>query len=120
MPLNPSQKLNEPRAGAPMRANDAAHVIAAMKRMIVQGVGISVQWLGDQCLISAHGGAVGGFSSGGNQVQVDYVAASKALLEEYTDVVPYARGRVIAGADKGVSYIRNVDNDGWVAINRLE
>lgn len=63
--------------------------------------------------------AVGGGGSG-DDTQIFYTAASKALLETYTGVVVYARGRVISGDDNGVDYIRNLDNDGWVATNRLE
>lgn len=61
-----------------------------------------------------------GGGGAGTSVQVDYTAASKTLLEDYTGVVDYARGRVTDGADKGVVYVRNPDNDGWDALNRLE
>lgn len=61
-----------------------------------------------------------GGSTTTEEPQAFYTAASKTLLNGYTGVVDYAHGRVTAGVDQGVAYIRNADNDGWDAINRLE
>ena len=117
--MNPTQKMPDFRSGQPLRADALNHIVAAVLRMVVGGKGINIKSAAGKIVVDAEGQPIprGG---GGNGPQVDYVAASKALLEEYTDVVPYARGRVIAGVDNGVAYIRNKDNDGWVAINRLE
>lgn len=119
MPFNPSQKLNEPRPGAPMRAQDTGHVIAAMKRMIVQGVGISVQWLGDQCLISAKGGPVGGFSGGGG-VKVHKGVNVAAFPDPATvDEGDFARVTGNDGDPIGSMYVVSPDKSAWVSFTHF-
>ena len=115
--MNPSQKLTDVGRGEHAKAGTLNHMVAALKRLIVGGHGIRVEVMGDQIRINAKRQLI---PVGGGGTQADYTAASKILLEEYTDVVDYARGRVTGGADKGVFYIRNPDNDGWDAVNRLE
>lgn len=117
--MNSSQKINDARPGQPMKADMVNHIIAVVKRMIVDGRGTTVGRMGDQICINASSGPVGNGGGGGGP-QVDYTAASKTLLEAYMGVVEYARGRVTAGADQGVVYVRNPANDGWDALNRLE
>lgn len=48
-----------------------------------------------------------------------YTATTKAGLPN-TDLLETALGRVTAGIDQGVIYIRNPANNGWVAVNKLE
>ena len=102
-----------------MKADQSNHIIAVLKRMIVDGRGTTVGRMGDQLCINVTKVSTAG-GGGSTGPKVDYTAASKTLLEAYTGVVEYARGRVTAGADKGVVYVRNPDNDGWDALNRLE
>lgn len=117
--MNPTQKVPTFKAGQALTADSLNHAVRALLGMIKPGRGILVKPMGNNIEISAEGGPISR-GGGGNDTQVDYTAASKVLLEDYTDVVVYARGRVTAGADQGVAYIRNVDNTGWVALNRLE
>lgn len=116
--MNPTQKVPTFRAGQALTADSLNHAVRALLGMIVPGRGILVKAMGNKIEISWEGGPISRGGDGGTQV--DYTAASKVLLEGYTGVVDYARGRVNAGVDQGVAYIRNVDNDGWVAINKLE
>lgn len=118
--MNPTQKIPGFRAGQPLSADALNHVVRALLTMIVGGKGIDVRNVAGKLMISAEGQPIPRSGGGGDDVQIFYVEASKALLEAHTDVVDYAIGRVNAGADKGVMYIRNVDNDGWSAVNRLE
>lgn len=117
--MNKTQKIPTFRPGQSLRADSLNHTVQALLGMIVQGRGIEVKMVGQKLQISALGGPIPRTGGGGGD-QVDYTAASKTLLEAYTGVVEYARGRVTAGADKGVVYVRNPDNDGWDALNRLE
>lgn len=119
MGFNSSQKIPTFTKGEVLRADSLSHLVAAMKRMIVGGPGVEVKPMRDQIAINIKQGPIPR-AGGGDGVQVYYTAASRALLDAYTDVVVYARGRVIAGDDNGTDYIRNPDNDGWVAANRLE
>lgn len=119
MTMNKTQKIPTFRKGQALTADSLNHAVQALLRMIKPGRGINVRPMGNNIEISVDGSPIprGG---GGSGTQVDYTAASRALLDAYTDVVVYARGRVTAGADAGTAYIRNPDNDGWVALNRLE
>lgn len=114
-----NSRVTTPRYGEPVTAGTMAKLKHLILNCVKGGNGIQVNRVGQSVVISLKPAPQGG-GGGGNGPQVDYVAASKALLEEYTDVVVYARGRVISGADNGTAYIRNVANDGWVALNRLE
>jgi hypothetical protein len=114
------QKLTPPRPGSPTQGSQIAHIISAVKRMFVQGEGIRLCPLGDQIQINAVRGPVAQGGGGGTGRQAFYTEASKELLEAHENVVDYAIGRVTAGVNKGVMYIRNVNNDGWSAVNRLE
>lgn len=100
----------------------SSFVLQKLKDMILNhvqpGRGIRVERRGERVFIHANGGGVGaGLGSGGGQIW--YTASSKAALPN-TGILSTALGRVISGADNGVVYVRNPDNDGWDAINRLE
>ncbi len=117
--MNPTQKVPTFKAGQALTADSLNHAVRALLGMIVPGRGILVKPMGNKIEISAEGGPIPR-TGGGDGTQIFYTASSRANLDAYTDVVVYARGRVIAGVDNGTDYIRNPDNDGWVAANRLE
>ena len=86
--------------------------------LVQPGRGIQVERRGERVFIHATGGGGGrGMATGGTQIW--YTASSKAALPN-TGLLSTALGRVISGANNGVIYVRNPDNDGWDAINRLE
>jgi hypothetical protein len=114
-----NQRVRPPGQGQAINASDLRKILALILQCVKGGRGIQVQRVGQSVIVSQQAGTRGGGGGGGGR-QVFYTASSKANLEAYTGVVVYARGRVISGADNGVDYIRNVDNDGWVATNRLE
>jgi len=51
--MDSRQKLTPPRPGAPMTADRVGHIIAVIKRMLVQGPGVLIEPMGDQIKISA-------------------------------------------------------------------
>lgn len=116
--MRPTQKIPSFRQGQALTAETLNNVVSSVLRMIVSGRGISVKPMGNKIEISADGQGIP--RTGGGGTQVDYTEASRELLDAHTDVVVYARGRVTSGDDNGTAYIRNPDNDGWVALNRLE
>jgi hypothetical protein len=113
-----NQRVKAPGQGQAIIASDLRKILALILQCVMGGRGINVQRVGQSVIVSQQAGTRGG--GGGGGTQGDYTAASRALLDAYTGVVVYARGRVTAGADNGTAYIRNPDNDGWVALNRLE
>jgi hypothetical protein len=113
-----NQRVRPPGQGQAINASDLRKILALILQCVKGGRGIQVQRVGQSVIVSQQAGTRGG--GGGGGTQGDYTAASRALLDAYTGVVVYARGRVTAGADNGTAYIRNPDNDGWVALNRLE
>jgi len=116
MPINPSQKIPSASRGKLLSADMVNTIVAAMKRMVVGGDGIRVEVMGDQIRINAKRQLIP-VGRGGGGVSV-YTATTKAGLDEPVSHVSF--GRVTDGADKGVMYVRNPDNDGWDAFNRLE
>jgi hypothetical protein len=62
--MDTRQKLTPPRPGSPTRANDTGHIIAAVKRMLIQGAGIYLRPMGDQIQINATISQIGPVNSG--------------------------------------------------------
>lgn len=118
--MNPTQKLPTFRSGQALPADSLNHVVVALLSMLVEGRGIRIQRIAGKVEISAEGQPIPRTGGGDDGPQIFYEEASKELLEAHEGVVSYAFGRVNSGDDKGVLYIRNPDNDGWSAVNKLE
>lgn len=109
------QKTKPPR-NEPITANFLAKMKWLILNSLVGGDGITVQRSGERVIVSANRAGNGlGAMSGGVKM---YTATTKAGLP--SGVSETSMGRVTAGADQGVVYIRDSGNSGWVALNKLE
>lgn len=111
--MNPSQKINDARPGQPMKADMVNHIIAVVKRMIVDGRGTTVGRMGDQICINASKGPVGN-GGGGSTIVDDSFVYGDSFEELPAPVVGNKFGRVTEGDQKGMTCVINADGDGWV------
>lgn len=114
---DPNQKTRTPQRGQQITGYVLEKIRALILQTVKPGPGVLVGRVGESVVISLADGVKGGGKGGGGGVRV-YTATTKAGLDEPVSHVSF--GRVTDGADKGVMYVRNPDNDGWDAFNRLE
>ena len=113
-----NQKNRMPGRGQQITGWMLERLRALILNTVKSGPGINVTRVGESVIVSLADGVKGGGGGGGGGGVRVYTATTKAGLDEPVSHVSF--GRVTDGADKGVMYVRNPDNDGWDAFNRLE
>lgn len=112
-----TQKLDAPKRGQRITADDNKKMIALVKRLIVGGKGILVRKAGDQVVIESR--AMGGGTAAVSESWAPYERASEEALIATTttdngDPLPYSALAVITNGDlSGSWWGRNPNNTGW-------